>query len=725
MHQLLAAGLSASSPSSSPSMASAPASFYPSTEAPTDLQLVQERDALRAQNEQLWALVEKQRHVIFSLKAQVERLRNSGAVETADPAAAVASAMAALANGAAVEKPSSPPPRPSPSPPARPDTDGSGLPAPLVMPGGPQRSGAGTVALIATPPMTPQQQQPSIGDGAVIPPATAVLPPTTASRSRSMSGGASSAPTTIALPTAAATSAADLPPPPTRSNTYPAPTSATVPPPSDPVDVSQYAPPPPRRAAIPAPLPLAAPPSAALRVAAAADTMVAPLSPKPLVAGGPASRASVISLNDPRYSYLAFYDDLTGGNDLDLALDELPGAAADAADALAAMDLSSSTTTTGGAAPPPPPPKQAGSPLASALPGSARASPSSSPLSAAGAAAQHRGIVPANKAFRLGRLRPSSQLGAHERRPTVRVQFAAETIVHEASDEEFSDDDMLPPPRTAATGYGGGDDDDEYNGAPGEDDDQGSEMTASDLSGAVAQGAPQFPQRSRSSMVGAGSRSSTLGGTGTTVSGPDRPVANPPPRQHSRTAARDSIFLSKNSGGRMYFPPRAYVNETRMSMMGGAGGSTAAAAAALMGGAAPASSPASGMGAAAIGPPALPPSGLPTPSAVVPGGGGGAFPVRGASSSSSGAVPTPAAPASGGAMPPMRTAQSPSRPMSQHPSSAPSQQQQQPAVFDEELLRRLLSGDRAALQDQVRQLSPSQIAQLQTTLRDRMAAGQR
>ncbi|KAI9187827.1 hypothetical protein H9P43_002218 [Blastocladiella emersonii ATCC 22665] len=553
--------------------------------------LVQERDALRVQNEQLWSLVEKQRQVIFSLKSQVERLRAAGA---ASPLPA------------------------SPSPPVHHHHQHQHQQP--------------------SPPDTPQD-------------ASSGAPP---ARSRSHSNPTPLSQTIIAASateeTPAAESAVPQPQPQLhvvqRANTYPttsADDAAAAAPPQQPQapQAQREVPPPPRRA------------TNALSITPVGPRMVAadhlePLSPKPMVAG-PASRASVISLNDPRYSYLAYYDDLTGDDD---AAHELPPQPEQQPQQVEQ-------------------PRQSPAAAAEVAPSAEPAAPtamapgaSPSPRSAD----PHSRIVPANKAYTLGRLRPSSQFAPSEVRPTVKVQFAAETIIHEASDEEWSDgedgdggqgyytepsmDDPLPP---------------------NEDEDTASDMdslTSSNVSQQppAAAAPPAFPTRQRSSMMGASTRAGSM----------------PPPRQHSRVNPRDSIYLTKNG----YQPPRAYINETRLSMLGGL----------------PSGIPVPGTVAGAS-PVASPTTAFPPRSASSgAGAGAGAPPMRG--------------PASAAHMAAMASGLPPPRGTTPQPVGHPAGGE---TLLDEEFVRRLLS-DRSTLHEQLKTLSPAQILQLKQALHERGAS---
>ncbi|KNE61984.1 hypothetical protein AMAG_07247 [Allomyces macrogynus ATCC 38327] len=273
--------------------------------------------------------------------------------------------------------------------------------------------------------------------------------------------------------------------------------------------------------------------------------------------------------------------------------------------------------------------------------------------------------MPHDVPFRIGRLRPSSQLAPYERRPTVRVQFAAETIIHEPVYEEYEyDSGAEPVDPHSEDGFhqlqireAEADADLEQHVL---DEDDG--PTYPDYTDANRgyhhnppqfppprqlvlgpNGQPQFPPRSRSSMMAnAGPRgmqhpalaAAAAADAPARPATPDMPFVAPA-RGNSRVHARDSIFLSRN-----YRPPSQFVNETRRSML---------------------------MGQA-----------------------------------------PPQAPANGPAPPPRRT--------STHPGT-----------YDQDpVLKALLAnkGDRAALQQQLQGLAPHQIAQLQAALRDRMGAPQ-
>ncbi|ORZ32563.1 hypothetical protein BCR44DRAFT_1440116 [Catenaria anguillulae PL171] len=735
-----------------------------STSPSPDMNLiVQERDALRQQNEQLWALVEKQRQVIFSLKTQITQLRQ-GAV-AADGSSAVAQAQvstpmsvsAAVATGGL---------GPTPSP----TTAMLESPSLALPPNGPVPSASEAATFAAqqqqqqprqrTPPMQMVPQRANTTDASMALPSSSIptppndppMPSAAPARSRSFSNPTAplqssalasnppmavpalppkviSAPPTTSSPPAilspvratmappmtpgASISSAPAPAPPSRSNTYPAnamPSSSSSP--DNNSQLAQPQPSTPQRSATLDQLP-SSPASASakssprksltitpMRVATASDH-IEPLSPKPVVAGGPASRASVISLNDPRYSYLAYYDDLMTDPDEDEAKSTTTSASSAAPNPLTSEPPLSAAEAAEQA-------DQLTDLASAAAPGSATGSPAK------------KSIVPANKAFRLGRLRPSSQLADHEVRPSARVQFAAETFIHEASDEEWGSEGEESFTNGGALGddaqwgNSGGNNNDEYYEDDGESVD-GSDLTGSDMAVAVApttfqqqqqqpqsQGQVQFPQRSRSSMAAPPPHSSS-----SRMSQASGRV--PPPRQHSRTHARDSIFLTKKNGG-MYNPPRAFVNETRMSMMGNAPAPSAMAA--LL----------QGQGATT--------SGLPQPSAAPQ------FPTRGAasihrggdagvSSPTTAGPPVPLPPTQQSGLPPMRTAASPSAARAsqfyQQQQHHHQQQQQHPIdQIDEELIRRLLSGDRSQLQEQLKGLSPTQIAALQNMLRDRM-----
>ncbi|KAL7751104.1 hypothetical protein RI367_003306 [Sorochytrium milnesiophthora] len=172
--------------------------------------------------------------------------------------------------------------------------------------------------------------------------------------------------------------------------------------------------------------------------------------------------------------------------------------------------------------------------------------------------------VPADKAYTVGRIRPSSVLDARYQSPRRRVQFNQKTLIHQTDAiEEWSESEDEGPedhyvPRNAplaeddARVDAGGDQDDNSSG---DSDTQAPQrMQQQQQQQQQGQGPPSFPVRGQQSK---GSRQSLIGAGG---ANDDR---LPPPRQHSRISARDSIFLRKTYQP----PPQQIVNQQRMSML--------------------------------------------------------------------------------------------------------------------------------------------------------------